>query len=193
MNIPGFILTNILLGAGLAMDTFSVSIVNTLNEPGMKKGKMAAMSAVYASFQAVMPLIGWLCVHTIIEYFRVVQPYIPWVALILLVYIGGKMLLEGFGVIKTDDSEGDALQLTPKLLFIQGIATSIDALSVGFTIAEYDAVAAVAAALIIAVVTFALSFTGAMIGKKVGTSLSGKASIIGGVILIGIGLKICFF
>ncbi|MDO5331714.1 MAG: manganese efflux pump [Bacillota bacterium] len=190
-----FVITNILLGVGLAMDTFSVSIVNTLNEPDMPKKKMCGMSFVYAAFQAIMPLIGWFCVHTIIEYFKAVQPFIPWVALILLLYIGGKMLLEGLGVIKGDEEEGvqSVSGLTIRILIIQGIATAIDALSVGFTIAEYDFTMAFVAALIIAVVTYIISMIGALIGKKMGNRLSSKASILGGIILIFIGLKICFF
>ena len=190
-----FILTNILLGVGLAMDTFSVSIVNTLNEPNMPKKKMCGMSFVYAAFQAIMPLIGWFCVHTIVEYFKVVEPFIPWVALILLAYIGGKMLLEGLGVIKEEtDEKGNIIQkLTFSILMVQGIATSIDALSVGFTIAEYDLGLALIAALLIAVTTYIISMIGAVIGKKVGDRLSSKASILGGVILILIGLKIAFF
>lgn len=175
------------------MDTFSVSIVNTLNEPNMPKRKMCGMSFVYAAFQAIMPLIGWFCVHTIIEYFKVVQPYIPWVALILLLYIGGKMLLEGLGVIKEEEEEGTKTSLTLGILMVQGIATAIDALSVGFTIAEYNAALALVAALIIAAVTFGISMFGAIIGKTIGTKLSSKASILGGVILIIIGIKICFF
>ena len=192
-----FILTNILLGVGLAMDTFSVSIVNTLNEPDMPKKKMCGMSFVYAAFQAIMPLIGWFCVHTIVEYFKVVEPFIPWVALILLAYIGGKMLLEGLNVIKDDEETKDVTELGTKLtismLMVQGVATAIDALSVGFTIAEYDLGLALIAAFIIAVTTYIISMIGAVIGKKVGNRLSSKASILGGVILILIGLKIAFF
>ena len=201
-----FILTNILLGVGLAMDTFSVSIVNTLNEPNMPKKKMCGMSFVYAAFQAIMPLIGWFCVHTIVEYFKVVEPFIPWVALILLAYIGGKMLLEGLRDLPvspesttpgdrrgTGEGQSPSRNLTFSILMVQGIATSIDALSVGFTIAEYDLGLALIAALLIAVTTYIISMIGAVIGKKVGDRLSSKASILGGVILILIGLKIAFF
>lgn len=193
MIILNFVLTNILLGVGLAMDTFSVSIVNTLNEPDMPKRKMCGMSFVYAAFQALMPLIGWFCVHTIIEYFKVVQPFIPWVALILLAYIGGKMILEGRGTIKEEENEQNGSKLSFKLLILQGIATAIDALSVGFTIASYDFFMAFLAAVIIALVTYIISMIGAIIGKKVGTKLSSRAQILGGLILIFIGLKICFF
>lgn len=184
-----FLVTNILLGVGLAMDAFSVSLANGLNEPKMKKARMCGIAGTFAFYQWFMPLVGWICVHTVIQYFKAFEKLIPWIALILLLYIGGKMLIKG---IKNKDGEAgeDAAKLTFKTLMIQGIATSIDALSVGFTIAEYDFLMAFLAAVIIAVVTFAICIAGLLIGKKFGTKLSGKASILGGVILILIGLEI---
>lgn len=184
-----FLVTNILLGVGLAMDAFSVSLANGLNEPKMKKARMCGIAGTFAFYQWFMPLVGWICVHTVIQYFKAFEKLIPWIALVLLLYIGGKMLIEG---IKNKDGEAgeDAAKLTFKTLMIQGIATSIDALSVGFTIAEYDFLMAFLAAVIIAVVTFAICIAGLLIGKKFGTRLSGKASILGGVILILIGLEI---
>ena len=186
-----FLFNNILLGIGLAMDTFSVSIVNALGEPDMSKAKMIGMSSMYGGMQAAMPLIGWFCVHTIVGYFKVVEPFIPWVSLVLLAYIGGKMVYEGlFG---EDDEMGVGTNLTLGVLFVQGIATAIDALSVGFTIAEYNFTMAFTAAMLICMTTFVISMIGAVIGKKIGTRLSGKASVLGGAILIFIGIKICFF
>lgn len=183
-----FFLNSILLGVGLAMDAFSVSLANGLNEPKMKFGRMSLISGVYAFFQFAMPLIGWICVHTIVVYFKAFEKFIPWIALILLLYIGGKMLIEG---IKGNDEEEEG-EKTLKFgtLIIQGIATSIDALSVGFTIAEYGFVQAFTASLIIAVVTFFICIGGLELGKKIGTKLSNKAAILGGVILIGIGIEI---
>ena len=131
-------------------------------------------------------MIGWVCVHTIVELFSSFETLIPWIALALLGYIGGKMLLDG---IRGEEAE-EAAELSAGALFMQGIATSIDALSVGFTISEYGWLMALTAAIIIAVVTFFLCMAGLRIGKKFGTQLSGKASILGGVILIGIGLEI---
>lgn len=176
-----------LLGVGLAMDAFSVSLANGLNEPGMRRKKMMGIAGVFAFFQALMPLIGWFCVHTLVKYFRVFEGWIPWIALILLLFIGGKMLYEG---IKNEEDEECAQRLGMITLLIQGIATSIDALSVGFTIADYDFVRAVICACIIAVVTFIICMAGVIIGKKVGTKLAGKANVLGGVILIFIGLEI---
>lgn len=176
-----------LLGVGLAMDAFSVSLANGLNEPGMRRKKMMGIAGVFTFFQALMPLIGWFCVHTLVKYFRVFEGGIPWIALILLLFIGGKMLYEG---IKNEEDEECAQRLGMITLLIQGIATSIDALSVGFTIADYDFVRAVICACIIAVVTFIICMAGVIIGKKVGTKLAGKANVLGGVILIFIGLEI---
>jgi manganese efflux pump family protein len=136
-----------------------------------------------------MPLAGWVCVHTILEYFKVFEKFIPWIALVLLLYIGGGMLIEGIKA-KNDTGEKESKSLTFKALLIQGVATSIDALSVGFTIAEYNFLMAFIAGVIIAAVTFAVCFAGLEIGKKFGTKLSNKATILGGIILIGIGLEI---
>lgn len=182
-----FFFNSVLLGVGLAMDAFSVSLANGLNEPKMKKNKMCGVAGVFAGFQALMPMIGWICVHMIVQYFQAFQKCIPWIALVLLLFIGGKMLLEG---IKNKDGEVEKPEVGLAALFMQGVATSIDALSVGFTISEYGPFMAIVCALIIAVVTFIICMEGLFIGKKVGTRLAGKANILGGVILIFIGIEI---
>lgn len=182
-----FFFNSILLGVGLAMDAFSVSMANGLNEPKMKKGKMCGIAGVFAGFQALMPMIGWTCVHTIARYFKMFQKFIPWIAFFLLLFIGIKMLTEG---IRNKASDGEKQGVGIGALLIQGIATSIDALSVGFTISEYGWLMALVAALIIAAVTFLICMAGLMIGKKFGTKLSNKAQILGGIILIIIGLEI---
>ena len=180
-----FIVNSILFGIGLAMDAFSVSLANGLNEPGMKWGKMCAVAGTFCFFQIIMPLIGWLCVHTIAGLFGSFQRFIPWIALALLAYIGGKMLIEGIR-----GAEDEAPSVGFGALMVQGVATSIDALSVGFTIADYSGIEALIEALIIGAVTFIICVIGLIIGKRFGTKLAGKASILGGVILIGIGLEI---
>lgn len=182
-----FFFNSILLGIGLAMDAFSVSLANGLNEPGMKKGKMCAVAGVFAAFQAIMPLTGWVCVHTIVQYFRAFEQFIPWIAMILLGYIGGKMLYDG---ITGGDGEEEDCGVGFKALMLQGVATSIDALSVGFTIADYDFFSALLAALIIAAVTFFICMGGLVIGRTAGTRLAGRAGILGGVILLFIGAEI---
>lgn len=221
-----FILNSIALGVGLAMDAFSVSIANGLNEPHMSRKKMCGIAGTYAGYQFAMPMIGWFCVHAIAQQFSVFQKFIPWIALILLAYIGGSMLLEGIRKhTRGDREEEDVEKLDAQkessdpssiacpasarseeevaaeeyvteghlgfgTLMLQGLATSIDALSVGFTIAEYGTLMAFVSALIIAVVTFFICMAGLVFGRKFGTKLSDKASILGGLILIGIGLEI---
>ena len=181
-----FFFNSALFGVGLAMDAFSVSLANGLHEPRMRKKKMIGIAGVFAFFQALMPMIGWVCVHTIVQYFQMFEKFIPWIALFLLLYIGGSMLLEG---IKGEDEEENH-RVGKRALLMQGIATSIDALSVGFTIADYGFVMALVCSAIIAVVTFFICMGGLEIGKTVGTKLSNKAAILGGCILIFFGIEI---
>lgn len=182
-----FFFNSVLLGVGLAMDAFSVSLANGLNEPDMKQKKMLGVAGLFAFFQALMPMIGWICVHTVLKYFQAFEKFIPWIALVLLVFIGGKMLIEG---IKGGDDEGEVSGVGFTALIVQGVATSIDALSVGFTIADYGLVMAIVCAVIIAVVTFFICMAGLFIGRKFGTKFANKATIFGGIILIIIGLEI---
>lgn len=182
-----FFFNSVLLGVGLAMDAFSVSLANGLNEPAMRKKKMCGVAGVFAFFQGLMPMVGWICVHTIVQYFKAFEKCIPWIALILLLFIGGKMLIEG---IRNNDTDDEETKVDLVELLIQGVATSIDALSVGFTIAEYGLLMALVCALIIAVVTFVISMAGLIIGKKFGTKFVNRATIFGGVILILIGIEI---
>ena len=181
-----FFVNSVMLGVGLAMDAFSVSMANGLNEPNMKRKKMCLIALVFAVFQAVMPLTGWVCVHTVVQYFTAFEKFIPWIALGLLGFIGGKMLIEGI----KNEEEVEVSGVGFSALLVQGVATSIDALSVGFTISDYGFIMALVCAIIIAVVTFFICMAGLAIGKKFGTKLSNKASILGGVILIVIGLEI---
>lgn len=183
-----FIMNSVLLGVGLAMDAFSVSIANALNETKMKASRMCIIAGTFAFFQIIMPLIGWLCVHTIVETFQAFEKFIPWIALALLGYIGGSMLIEG--IKNEDEEEEEKPGVGFNALMVQGVATSIDALSVGFTIADYDAMTALICSLIIGIVTFVICMVGLVIGKTVGNKINNKASILGGVILIGIGLEI---
>ena len=182
-----FFFNSVLLGIGLAMDAFSVSMANGLNEPDMKPRKMCAVAGVFGIFQTAMPLIGWVCVHTIVVYFTAFEKFIPWIALILLCYIGGKMLFDGI----RNREDGDAQRRVGFWgLMLQGVATSIDALSVGFTIEQYPWPMALVSTLIIGIVTFFICIAGLAIGRRFGTRLSNKAAILGGVILILIGLEI---
>ena len=182
-----FFFINLSLGVALAADAFSVSLANGLNEPCMRTRKVCGIAGIFALFQGVMPMLGWICIHTLLGYFQAFESFIPWIALALLGFIGGKMLWDG---IKGEDCECGCTRIGLAGLLVQGVATSIDALSVGFTIAEYELPAALLAAALIALVTFIICTIGVLIGRKMGTKLAGKASILGGAILIAIGLEI---
>ena len=182
-----FFFNSILLGIGLAMDAFSVSLANGLNEPCMKRPKTLGVAGVFSLFQFAMPMIGWICVSTVAQYFTAFERFIPWIALGLLGYIGGKMLYEG---IKNKSTCEEKPSVGFSALLLQGVATSIDALSVGFTISDHNLFEALFACLLIGIVTFFICFAGIAIGKKAGTRLAGKAGLFGGAILIFIGLEI---
>ena len=182
-----FFLNSFLLGVGLAMDAFSVSLATGLREPKMHLARMNLIAGVFGAFQAIMPLIGWVCVHTLLQYFKEFKKFIPWIALILLTFIGGKMIYEG---LKKKDQEEGSPKMGMHELLIMGVATSIDALSVGFTIAEYQVVQALVSALIIGVVTYVICMAGLFLGKRFGMRFSSKSQILGGIILVAVGLQI---
>ena len=188
------IINSVLLGIGLAMDAFSISIANGILEPDMRKSRMLKIAAVYAVAQFLMPLIGWFLVTTLEGIFTSFSKFIPWIALILLMFIGGKMVIEGIierkGK-KEEETKKDApVKLTWGALIVQGIATSIDALSVGFTISDYTVLQAFASSLIIGAVTLVICLVGLVFGRKIGEKVSSIATIIGGAILILIGIEI---
>lgn len=183
-----FVFNSVLLGIGLAMDAFSVSLANGLHEPKMKRQKQLCIALVFGVFQALMPLIGWFCVISIADKFLLFKKFIPWIALFLLTYIGGSMIHEGIKHDEIKEEEGGNLGFFA--LVIQGIATSIDALSVGFTISNYNLLMAIVCAVIIALVTFLICMVGVSIGKRFGTKFAGGSSILGGAILVFIGLEI---
>ncbi len=182
-----FFLNSVLFGVGLAMDAFSVSLADGLNEPNMKKRKLLGIAGLFGLFQAVMPLIGWFCVKTVADLLQSFQKVTPWIALILLLFIGGKMIRDGIH----GDEEEETRPLGLSILLLQAVATSIDALSVGFSIVTYTAPMALVYSLIIGVVTFGICVAGLLIGRKAGTKLAGKAQIFGGTVLVLLGIEIC--
>ncbi len=180
-----FFVNALLLGIGLSMDAFSVAMANGLNEPTIKFRKGACISGVFAIFQFAMPLVGWALVSSLTNAFEIFEKCIPWIALILLCFIGGKMIYDSI-------KHAEDVKPTVKFsgLIVQSVATSIDALSVGLTIADYDVYSSLTASAIIGVITFVLCLLGVFIGKKAGGKMRSKAGIIGGLILIAIGLEI---
>ena len=185
-----FFFNSVLFGVGLAMDAFSVSVANAIADPGMKHGQRLRIAGCFAIFQILMPLLGWLCVRTIAESFTAFEKFIPWIALLLLLWIGGKMLLEGIRGGAEEEAAGEKKTLGRGTLLLQGVATSIDALSVGFTIEQYPFAAALTESLIIGAVTLAICLAGLLLGRTIGRKLDRIAPILGGLILIGIGVEI---
>ena len=203
-----FFVNSVMLGLGLAMDAFSVSLANGFADTKMNRKRRLEISGVYAAFQFIMPFIGWFLVHNAANIFNGLNVLIPWIALFLLAFIGGKMLIEGCRERKcysgkncdtcketeclNKENGSFSKTLSNKTLMIQGIATSIDALSVGFTISQYGVLMVLVCVAIIGAVTWIVCYAGLKLGIKFGTKLAGNAKIIGGLILIGIGLEIFF-
>ena len=185
MKELAFYLNALLLGVALAIDAFSVSVVNGINEPDIKKRKASLIAGVFGFFQFIMPLLGWLLLKLLVSTFEFLQKFIPYVTLLILVGLGVRSIIEG---LKADGEVLPALSISALLL--QGVATSLDALSVGLTIADYDFFAAIVTSVIIGAVTFILCFIGVVVGKKIGGAIAKKASVAGGVILILIGVEI---
>lgn len=167
------------------MDAFSVSLANGLQEPYMKKRKMTLIAGVFGFFQFAMPFIGWICVNMLIGVFQFLWPLIPWISS----SFSAPSAVSRSG--RTDGRRRSRLFAGPyEGAPPAGIATSIDALSVGFTIAEYDASDALLASLIIGITTFFICIAGLILGKTFGMKLADKAIILGGIILIAIGIEI---
>ena len=185
MNWTSLTVYSALLGVGLAMDAFSVSAANGLADPSMSRKKGFTIAGTFSFFQFAMPLAGWALVHTLVTLFSGLTRIVHWIGFVLLILIGGKMILEGIRGGEEPD-EG----LSSGRLLLQGIATSIDALSVGFAIADFSAAQAFYCSAVIAVVTLFLCLIGVAAGKLVGRALSGKASVFGGLILVCIGIRI---
>lgn len=194
------IISSMALGVGLAMDASAVSMANGLNDNKMKLRKIFLIAGMFAFFQALMPLIGYLLGHTLYETLDFIEKYkiIPILALIILFIIGAKMGVEGINELidskkgKKEDALENKKALSFKLLIIQAIATSIDALSVGVVIADYSVKNAIICALIVALVTFVICVPSVFIGKKIGLKIGPFAEILGGAILIVIGFIIFF-
>lgn len=188
MNFFSLIITSIGFGISLAMDAFSVSLAAGLSEPCMRRRKICLVAGTFAFFQALMPMLGWVLVHTMLAFFEGFSKFIPWIALALLGYLGGKMIVES---IKNKDVECEDKEIIGfSFLIVQGIATAIDALSVGLETGDYNFVSAFISSLIIAAITFVICYAGVLIGKRFGTKLADKAGIFGGCILILIGVII---
>ena len=181
------IINSVLLGIGLAMDAFSVSVIDGLAEPQMSRKKRCLIAGCFAGFQFVMPLLGWLLVTSVASLFDFSEKIIPWLALAILGFLGIKMIVEGVRSKKEDVS---CRSVSLPAILLQGIATSIDALSVGLTISHYLWYDSLLCSSIIGIETFIICTVGLFLGIKIGEHLSMKVRIIGGIILVGIGIEI---
>ena len=172
----------ILVGVGLSMDAFAVSICKGLSMKKLKWKNAVIVGAYFGLFQAIMPLSGYLLGTTFSD---LVISIDHWIAFILLTTIGGKMLKEAYS--NNEEDENDKLDF--KTMLVLAIATSIDALAVGITFAFFE-INIIKAISIIGFLTFTISAIGVIIGNKFGHKFQEKAEIVGGAILILIGLKI---
>lgn len=172
----------IVLSLGLAMDATAVSLTDGLSDRKIKISKALLIGLTFGFFQAMMPLLGFLFGNLFAE---LIETLDHWIALVLLGYLGGKMLYDGF----KKGEEEEIKKLNFKNLLIQGVATSIDAFAVGISFAtlHVDITLAVCS---IGIITMVLSTIGVLIGKKFGDLLNNKATILGGLILVGMGIKI---
>ena len=176
-----------LVGIGLSMDAFAVAICKGLAMPAVNKKQALLIGAYFGVFQALMPLAGWLLGS---QFARHVTKLAPWIAFVLLAWIGGSMLRESLS--KKEEDEGvEPVELRHKELFLLAVATSIDALAVGvsFSMVELSVPIGAAAALI-GCTTFAISVGGVFVGHIFGARYKNRAEFVGGAILILIGVKI---
>ncbi len=181
------LLTLILLALGLSADAFAVAVTNGIVSHRVTKKDALKTALFFGFFQGLMPLIGFTLGTTFAEFICRFQ---HWVALILLGAIGANMLTEAIKDWKSTEGTCTIMNIfTPKNLILQGIATSIDALAAGISLAVLD-INIVTSSLLIGVITFFLCGFGVYIGKKFGSLLGVRARFVGGFILIAIGLKI---
>lgn len=194
-----WIITAIGLGAGLAMDACAVSMSNGLAEPNMKLKKTFLIAGMFGLFQILMPVIGYLIITVLSSslgenFSRIFGYLVPWIALILLLFLGIKTIVDGIKEGKEKDNEENkkSKNITIGYLLLQAVATSIDALSVGIIYGNVPPLEAYLTFAIVGVITFAICVAAVFIGKKFGTLFANKATIAGGIILIAIGLEIFF-
>lgn len=176
-----------LIGVGLSMDAFAVSVCKGLNMREKINYKHAFIIALFfGGFQALMPAIGYFLGRNFEKY---ITAFDHWIAFGLLAFIGIKMMIDAVKEWRCEDKAEDSDRLDIKELFMLAVATSIDALAVGITFAFLQ-VSIGAAVSIIGVTTFVLSIVGVVIGNKFGSKYKSKAELAGGIILVLIGLKI---
>jgi putative Mn2+ efflux pump MntP len=177
----------LLIGLSLSLDAFAVSISSGISDRDLKTFHILRASFFFGAFQFIMPLIGWFLGNTFVSY---INAFDHWIASILLAFVGGKMLV---GALPRKNKDGIAKKGVPSQnlgnLFLLAVATSIDALAVGLSFSMVDRSIYIPA-LIIGCITFGVCFLGFQFGKKIGLVFEAGSQIVGGIILIGIGVKI---
>jgi len=179
------------IAVGLSLDAFTVSVTNSTIIKNLELRHGLRMSVFFGFFQMIMPIIGWAAGLTFSQY---IQGFDHWIAFGLLAFVGGRMIWSGLPMNKqTDSSNNENNQDCRNLptLFVLSIATSIDAMAVGLSFALIE-ISIIFPAIIIGIITFLMSLIGYFIGKRIGEKLDFKLEVIGGIILIGIGIKILF-
>ena len=176
--------TIILIALGLAMDSFSVSITNGLANKVCKVSDALKIGLFFGSFQAIMPVFGWLAGVNIID---LIAGFDHWIAFGLLSFIGCRMIYESV----KEGAKKLICSLKMGVLLMLSIATSIDALAVGLSF-SFLKVSIIEPAIITGIITFSLSFLGVYIGNRFGHFFKNKVAVLGGIILVMIGLKILF-
>lgn len=189
MNLIQVIINSFILGLGLAMDAFSICVANTMDDKYNNNVKTVIMPLIFGFFQFLMPLIGYLFVNVLSDNISIINNCIHIISFLVLSYIGIKMIYKSI-VDKKKDIKDTQDNSSFKLILIQGVITSIDALSAGFAFSSYNIQSTIIASVVIGIVTFIMCVIGANIGRKVGTILTDNAKIYGGIILILIGLRI---
>lgn len=186
--MDGVILDGLLFGLGLSVDAFLIALSNGLNFPNIKMRKLLLLAALFSSFQIIMPMFGWLCVHTVSVHIPYFDEALSWIAFVIIMWLGAKMMLDGLKPITPLEHNNCAINLGAVIL--QCFATSVDSLAVGFTLTGYAVYSALVCSCIIAAVTFALFCLGFFVGKKCGMMFSSFASIVGGIVFIGVGVEV---
>ena len=175
-----------LIALGLSADCFAVALSGGISKINHSWPRLLRVSFSFGLFQVLMPVLGWLAGRTVVE---LIADYDHWVAFAMLAIVSGRMLWESF---RSERGQGKEVDITRGLLLITlSIATSIDALAVGISFAFLE-ISIVTPVMVIGTVTFILSFLGVLVGDKIGHVFENKIEILGGIILIGIGVKILY-
>lgn len=180
------LLTLFFIALGLSMDALAVSVSNGMCSRELNRGQALKTALTFGGFQAVMPIAGYYAGRTFSEAISFLD---HWIALILLGVIGGKMIITAVGEIRHPETCKTRTKITWGTLILQGIATSIDAFTIGISFALLQVNIGLAA-LFIGLVTFVCCIPGAYLGRKFGAMIQQRAEIIGGLILVIMGLKI---